>query len=295
MTSLVALAPAKINIGLEVIRRRDDGYHEIVTVMQAVSLFDRFVWRETGKPLVYRSPDTIAPDEDLVVRALGTLPATSQLRGNLELEKHIPTAAGLGGGSSDAASALLLAQPDADPDTLDQQAARLGSDVPFFLTGGTSLARGTGMQLVRLPDQRRWCVVVVPGVHIAEKTRTLYQSLGADDFSDGKRVLTIAARLEAGLPIDSAPPNAFTRSLKSIPEVASAWNALQQAGARWVGISGAGPAVYTLVQTYAEAHYIHLRLSSEHTSFLARTLPANVHQSDASKLAAMMVERNDSR
>ena len=295
MTSFVALAPAKINLGLEVTRRRDDGYHDVMTVMQAVSLFDRFVWRESSDPFFYRSPDSIDSDEDLVRRALATSSKTPRLRGRLELDKLIPMAAGMGGGSSDAALALMIANPDADRLILHRLAADLGTDIPFFLTGGTALASDTGMELHRLPDQHRWCVVVVPDLSIAEKTRTLYQSLNADDFSDGQQVLGIVARLQAGLSVDSPPPNAFTRLLMSFPVVASAWDALERAGAPWVSISGAGPSMYTLVQTYAEARGIHSRLNAEFASFVVRTLPANVHSYGAARISAVMVERDGSR
>jgi 4-diphosphocytidyl-2-C-methyl-D-erythritol kinase len=295
VTTLVALAPAKINVGLEVIRRRDDDYHEVVTVMQAISLFDRFIWSPTCDSFSYSSPESIDSGDDLVRRALDRTSLIPRLRGRLKLEKSIPMAAGLGGGSSDAALALTIAYPDAETKTLHRLAEELGSDVPFFLTGGTALASETGTKLHPLPDQHAWFVVVTPAIRIADKTRTFFQSLNAEDFSDGQRVLGIAARLQAGQSIESSPPNAFTRLLMAFPEVSSAWFALEHAGAPWISISGAGPSVYTLVQTYAEARAVHSRLSGKQRSFVARALPANVNRNTAARISAVMVEPGSSR
>jgi 4-diphosphocytidyl-2-C-methyl-D-erythritol kinase len=295
VNSAIALAPAKINIGLEITHRRDDGYHEIVTVMQAVSLYDRFVWRETGDSFEYQSPDNVEAGADLVRRALGSLPEDTRLRGRLELKKQIPISAGMGGGSSDAALALIVAHKERDAEELERYAANLGSDVPFFLRGGTSLASGTGTTLEQLPDQDRWCVVVVPEVDIDAKTRTFYQSLDPDDFSDGQEVRNVASMLWAGQLIRSPPPNAFTRLLMSYPQVESAWLAMENAGAPWVSISGAGPSIYTLVQTFTEARSIHTRVCGSHTAYVVRTLPANVHLIGAEKIAAAMAGSDRAR
>lgn len=281
-----ALAPAKVNIGLEVVGRRDDGYHEVVTILQTVSIFDRFSWRSTGEPLFYRSPQGIHVDTDLVRRAL----ASSGPRfpsGVLRLEKNIPVSAGLGGGSSNAALALRLAHPDSGDDELEDLAAKLGSDVPFFVRGGTALATGTGTTLTPITAPSAWCVIVSPHFAIPSKTQTLYRSLNPNDFTAGQKVREHAVNLERGFLPASAPPNAFERALRGYDAVSRAFAALDEAGAPWVSVSGAGPSVFTMVLDYALAASIAEQVSPANGQiFVARTVPANAHTASIRTMAA---------
>lgn len=146
---LAAVCPAKINLSLLVLSRRDDGYHELDTVFQAIDLWDRLEIRPApGLTLTCDQPGIPQDASNLVLRAATVLAAEFGVtpRGALRLEKAIPSEAGLGGGSSDAAAALLLCSRfwdlDPPPSTLAALGARIGADVPFFLVGGT--ARGTG-------------------------------------------------------------------------------------------------------------------------------------------------------
>ena len=162
-------APAKVNLHLEVLRRRHDGYHEIETVLQAVALFD------TLRVTLHEQRRGGAPRLDLVVGGDSTVPADSTNlawravrhfcretglsgRFSLHLDKEIPAAAGLGGGSADAAAALLacdrLLETGLEPARLEKLGSALGSDVPFFIRGGTQLGRGRGPLLSPLPTVR---------------------------------------------------------------------------------------------------------------------------------------------
>ena len=186
----------------------------------------------------------------------------------IHLRKRIPAAAGLGGASSDAAAALLagreLWHQDVSDARLHDLAARLGSDVPFFLRGGCAVGRGRGDLLEPLPLPRAslWFVVVVPDVRIPAKTASLYARLGPDDFSDGSRIAAQAARLRAGLAPDmTLMGNAFARPLYAmVPELAALPDIMRDAGAESVAISGAGPAHYTLVTDAPLAEQIAARL-----------------------------------
>ncbi|MGH9173909.1 MAG: 4-(cytidine 5'-diphospho)-2-C-methyl-D-erythritol kinase, partial [Vicinamibacterales bacterium] len=250
---LHAVVPAKINLGLEVVGRRPDGYHELVTILQTVSLFDRFEWTATGSEFEYEGPADVPVATDLVRRALAGAPDRENWTGRLRVVKRIPVAAGLGGGSADAALALRLAFLDADDGELEQRAAELGADVPFFIGGGTALATGTGTTLTRLATPRLWCVLVTPDVEIAEKTRALYDGLEPHDYSEGAIVRDIMATLAIGNSLILSPPNAFSRRLLRYPVIRYAYDRLGQAGASIISVSGAGPTLYALTESYAEA------------------------------------------
>ena len=284
-----ALAPAKINIGLEVTGRRSDGFHDVVSILQTVSLYDRLELSACQGGYRYESPAGIDSADDLVRKAFDVAPDRSIWEGRLRLHKEIPVAAGLGGGSSDAALALKIAYPDVHRDALVHLSADLGSDVPFFLEGGTSLGTGIGTDLKRLPHLDAWCVIVTPRFVIPNKTRSLYASLTAEDCSDGGTVRHIADRLGTGGAIDTCPPNAFTRPLMKHPPIQAARDALRIAGAAWVSVSGAGPSLYTLVTEYRIAKSIADRVPpSVGKIFIARTLPRRHHHLAAENLARLL-------
>jgi 4-diphosphocytidyl-2-C-methyl-D-erythritol kinase len=174
------IAPAKINLWLAILRRRDDGYHEIDTGLQAIDLADTLIFEPApaGLELDCRVDgdwtNAVPPgEENLAARAARLLAERTghALRLRLTVAKAIPPAAGLGGGSSDAAAVLVaLARRFAVPDpghTLHALAAELGADVPFFLVGGTQRARGIGDRLEPIDSPaERWGILVWPGVFV---------------------------------------------------------------------------------------------------------------------------------
>ena len=250
---LVAVTPAKLNLGLEIVGRRADGYHELVTILQAISVFDVFEWTHTGRAFQYSGPAGVAPDVDLALRALQSAPDVAQWTGRLTLRKQIPLAAGLGGGSSDAALALRIALPDRSDDELRRRAALLGADVPFFIGGGTALATGIGTYVKQLASTPRWFVVVAPPLELHGKTRLLYAGLVRDDFSSGGAVRAIAADSNDGATLREYLPNAFERQLYTQPVVRYARAQLLRAGAPRVAMSGAGPSLFSMCASYADA------------------------------------------
>ncbi len=162
-------APGKVNLHLEVLRQRHDGFHEIETILQAIDLQDtvrvtlreRRVGRAPDIELLVR-PDGVIPDDErnLCWRAARLFCHEQRVSGHLqiELDKVVPAGAGLGGGSSDAMATLVacdrLFGTGLDHDALAAMGAKLGADVPFFLRGGTQLARGVGTELIPLPQLR---------------------------------------------------------------------------------------------------------------------------------------------
>jgi 4-diphosphocytidyl-2-C-methyl-D-erythritol kinase len=254
------LAPAKINLGLEVIRRRDDGYHDIATVLQTITVFDRVRLRAADRDEVQIVDRIIQIEANLAARALELATASGLTKGHhrVEIEKRIPIAAGLGGASADAAAVLRgLCTGDAcDRRKLAELALHLGSDVPFLLHGGAALATGRGEVLESLSSlQGCWLVLASPDFELERKTTRLYGALRAEDFSDGSGAMRVAEALkQQALPTPSDLHNAFARALSTfIPEIDEVVGRFRHAGAPFVALSGAGPTHFTIVPTLSEA------------------------------------------
>lgn len=245
-------APAKLNLGLEILRRRADGYHEIETVFVPLRLGDRMVVRlasaGTGIRLAVRGAELPSDRSNLAWRAAERACAELGIPADVEiwLEKRIPIAAGLGGGSSNAATTLLALESLAGrrlPDDVRRRVAlELGADVPFFLDPKPALGRGVGERLEALRDvpEMHWVLVAFPfGVSTAEA------------YADAARELTlprdpssIGALLgPAGLL--SSPRNDLEASaVRRHPEIEQVRRALERVGALATGMSGSGPTVF---------------------------------------------------
>jgi 4-diphosphocytidyl-2-C-methyl-D-erythritol kinase len=189
MPVLSGQAPAKVNLALKILERRPDGFHELRTVLQAISLADRLLvgYTRGGRARIrLRCNDSaLEGPQNLAARAARELLDAGSWKGqvNVTLEKRIPVGAGLGGGSSDAAGVLLalrrLLKPRPPAALLLQVAASLGSDVPYFLVGGTALGIGRGEEVYPLPDHpQRWLLLLVPEIRIS--TPEAYRELSRD-------------------------------------------------------------------------------------------------------------------
>lgn len=258
-------AYAKVNLSLEVLGKRPDGYHNLTTVMQTVSLCDLLhVIPSADLEFDCNYPELV-DENNLVWRAalqmLEKLPESEQKGAKLILEKNVPVAGGLGGGSSDAAT-TLMALNDAwelnlSREQLLDEAAKLGSDVPFFIYSGTVLAEGRGEQLTPLhPIQPSWLVLLNPGLQMPEnKTAQLYRALYRNDFSDGSITKQLVNFLQAGQrPSPSLLFNTFERvAYERFPELEHFRRAMVEAGADYVRLSGSGPTLFTLLSRQDEA------------------------------------------
>lgn len=258
-------APAKINLGLEVLGRRDDGFHEIATVLAMVDLCDVVELTPRARGEIDRATEIegVRLEDDLAFEALYRIlmqKNRSWEGATLGLEKHIPIAAGLGGASADAAATLIAAshfwERHIDQETLLREAARIGSDVPFFLGEPCAFATGTGTTLEPLPAPKGWLLIVTPDVKIPDKTATMYGALTPADFSDGTQVAGAVRRLRAGqLPAPADLHNAFARPLyELVPALARLPKIFCDHGATFAALSGAGPSHYTWFRTAAAAH-----------------------------------------
>lgn len=270
---ITVTAYAKINLTLEVLGRFPDGYHRVASLLQTIALADR-LHLEIGEGISLQCdwPELEGPDNS-VLRAAKLLQEKGgfQRGARLRLEKAIPTAAGLGGHSSDAAAALLglnrlwgLSLP---LPRLRELASRLGSDVPFFLYGGTALAEGRGEQITPLPPlAQHWVVLLVPAVALPpHKTERLYQSLKEGHFTDGEMTRRTAMSLRAGQALSpSGLYNAFEQVAFSLfPGLEEARQRLREAGAPQVHLSGSGPTLFALFTQREEAEMVRQRLAEK--------------------------------
>lgn len=253
---LSAAAPAKVNLTLEVLGLRDDGYHEIDTVLQTVELADRVTLIPAGSGVTVEATGpfdagTPLDGSNLAVRAVEAL---SRLLGRpvpalrVLLEKQIPPAGGLGGGASDAATVLRLLQrhwPDATDEALSAAANAVGSDEQFFLAGGTARAMGRGETVSVLPDlPQRGVVLFVPPFTIEGKTASMFKALDALPFDDG----AVTRAFAESQPKDFSSRdvfNAFERvAFDVFPGLHDLWQQLEDRTGEPIRLAGAGPTLF---------------------------------------------------
>jgi 4-diphosphocytidyl-2-C-methyl-D-erythritol kinase len=281
---LTVPAFAKINLSLELLGRRADRYWELRTVYQTVTLHDRLSLRLTRSRRVrVRVPGGGAPEggANLVHQALSRARRALSIRAGVEveIEKNIPAARGLGGGSSDAAAALVgflrLTGVRLSPAELHRLGAAVGADVPFFFLGGRSLGVGRGDDVHALPDPpAARCLLLCPSLSIS--TRLAYRW--------ARRAPLTPSRPPAKM-FDSAPGqlwsagNDFERVIfPRFPELATMKTALLRAGARQAGLSGSGSTVYALFAQGAAARKAATPWARVATVLLAETLTRERYQ-----------------
>lgn len=262
--ALRCLAPAKLNLGLQVLRRRADGFHDLASVFVPIGWADA-VTATDAHDLSLACSDPALPTDggNLVLRAAAALRDLSRTRRGaaLHLDKRVPYGAGLGSGSSDAAATLRLLDELwglGIPDTaLADLALGLGSDVPFFLVGAPALATGRGELLTPIPDAGGvgwrcpfWLVVAVPPIHVP--TAQAYALVSPNDADRPNLVAALTSndldRWRADLTNDFQAPVEAT-----FPGVAAARRALLSAGAGYASLSGSGSAVFGAFEAEADA------------------------------------------
>ncbi len=257
---LTALAYAKINLTLEVLGRRDDGYHEVVTALQTVSLHDTLYFAPDAEVLVECSIPALSNPDNLAWKAALALKERSGYKGGVRIviEKGIPEAMGLGGGSSDAAATLValnrLWELGLTLSELEEVGRGLGADVPFLVGGGTALGVGRGDRLTRLqPLPRQWLVLVCPQMLVEGKTGRMYSMLDGDSYTDGKVTRVLVDAVERGEFSHQLMYNAFEPvAFDVFPGLDGVMRDMEACGIRHVCLSGSGPALYALVGDQAE-------------------------------------------
>jgi 4-diphosphocytidyl-2-C-methyl-D-erythritol kinase len=246
-------APAKLNLGLAVTGRRTDGYHNLLSLMASLRLADSVrVEPARAFSLVCDDP-ALAGEGNLVLRAARAFQSATgeQRAAHLTLAKRIPVAAGLGGGSGDAAATLIaldaLWGTNAPDGMLLRLAREIGADVPFALYGGAMIARGIGDVLTPAPLPAIWLVLVTPRVVVPRKTAALYGVLTDADFGGGAAILRQVAGLRQGEPLDPALlGNAFLSPLERIAPAVRETRARMAAMGHTAFLTGSGPTLYMM-------------------------------------------------
>ena len=250
---------AKINWSLRVLGKRADGYHDVLTVLQTISLSDELrVARRADDQLLLKCSDPAIPtdEENLIIQAvellresLGARFGGMQFGADIELIKRIPSKAGLGGGSSNAAIALLALSKIWEIDDTDHQeiAAYIGADVPFFLIGGRALGEGTGTTLSALSDcETKYLIIVAPTARVS--TAAAYNALDARSLTSSKSNPILAGSFAELVSNDcdlSALHNDFEAVIFEIePEIERAKKALLKSGADRALLAGSGSSVF---------------------------------------------------
>lgn len=279
---------AKVNLGLEVLGRRPDGYHEIRTLFQTIDLHDELEF-STAPPGVFRleGDDPAVPwdESNLIARAYRAVLRESGRDFGLEVRvrKSIPAGRGLGGGSSNAAVTLLALDRlwglGLGQAALERLAVSLGADVPFFLHGGLCLGEGIGERITELPDTPETaCLVAWPDFGV--DTASAYQALGPALTSSDK-----ASKIKRFL--DTGSYGHLENELEPVvagrhPEIAGLKTLIQETGAALVLMSGSGSAVFGLFRDRAAAVRARRIVSGRARTFLARTVARDEYRAGLS-------------
>lgn len=248
-------ALAKINLGLDILRKREDGYHEVRMIMQTIQMYDVLEMRKVKKPGISLSvnyPYIPSDERNLVYKAAKLLMDEFQVKEGVEirLEKFIPVAAGMAGGSSDAAAALVgvnrLFKLGLSEKDLMERAVNIGADVPYCVMRGTALAEGIGEKLTRIaqvPD----CFVLIgkPGINVS--TKAAYESLQLDQIQTHPDIDGMIRDIESG------DLRAMTEKMENVfepgiigryPVIGEIKALMEEHGALKAMMSGSGPTVF---------------------------------------------------
>jgi len=267
---IVRPSPAKVNLFLRVLRKRADGYHDILSLMQRISLCDEMSFSLRDEGIVVKCPGTSLPEDrgNIVCRAAEAILARANGNTGVEITIHkkIPVAAGLGGGSSNAATALVtlneMAETNLGTEELMRMGARLGADVPFFIFGRTALASGIGDRLEAVDGiPRIWFVLINPGFEIS--TREVYESLQLGLTEDSRQYtmprFTTMSRVAEELYNDLE-----NVSLPLYPALSEIKGHLMAQGALGSLMSGSGSTVFGIFESEDSARKAEVKLREAH-------------------------------
>lgn len=248
-------ALAKINLGLDILRKREDGYHEVRMIMQTIQMYDVLKMKKVKKPGISLSvnyPYIPSDERNLVYKAAKLLMDEFQVKEGVDicLEKFIPVAAGMAGGSSDAAAAMVginrLFKLGLNERELMDRAVNIGADVPYCIMRGTALAEGIGEKLTRIaqiPD----CFVLIGKPGISVSTKMAYESLQLDKISSHPDIDGMIRDIENGdlLTMTEKMGNVFEPGIiEKYPVIGEIKNLMEDNGALKAMMSGSGPTVF---------------------------------------------------
>ncbi|MBN1367935.1 MAG: 4-(cytidine 5'-diphospho)-2-C-methyl-D-erythritol kinase [Dehalococcoidales bacterium] len=271
---LTIQAPAKINLTLEALNKRPDGYHNIRSIIQSVDLCDMLTFESSQRLIIESNLPEWSAEKSLILRTIQLVHKKCRMSPGIAIKllKRIPMVAGLGGDSSNAAATLKglneIWQLNMSKEKLLGLAAELGSDVPFFLDGGTALMEGRGENitpLLKIPET--WFVVMVPDIpRPANKTARLYAGLQANHYTDGQITEHFMWEIREGKPLR---PELLFNTFENVAFEQYAGlgvyrDHILKIGAANVHLAGSGPALFSLVKNKAEGEELVAKLKSPH-------------------------------
>ncbi|MFW6035385.1 MAG: 4-(cytidine 5'-diphospho)-2-C-methyl-D-erythritol kinase [Halothermotrichaceae bacterium] len=263
---IIVTAPAKINLALDIIGLRADGYHQLEMIMQSISLHDKIKIKKEKSNIKLKCSDPELPEDksNLAYQAAELILNRGDIQEGvcIYIDKRIPVAAGLAGGSSDAAAVLTginkLYKLNLDNDELYKLATEIGSDVPFCLEGGTALATGRGDQLKQLSDLKKYYMIIVtPPVSVS--TRYIYQQYDQLKIESNISVSRLAKLIENEKNInwDEGWANVLEKiTSKLVKDIKIIKKKLKKMGAKFTLMSGSGPSVFAITDGYEQAFKI---------------------------------------
>lgn len=264
-------ALAKINLGLDVIRRREDGYHEVKMIMQTVRLYDRIVMRKRKEQKIQVKTNLFYLPENennLVYKAAKLLMDEFQIQQgvHIDLQKFIPVAAGMAGGSSDAAAVLYgmnrMFHLGLSLEELMERGVKIGADVPYCLMRGTALAEGIGEKLTKLSPAPQ-CKVLIAKPAISVSTKFVYESLKLDESTVHPNIDLLIQDIESENLVDMATHMGNVLESVTIPKylvIAQIKEQMIKDGALNAMMSGSGPTVFGIFDDKEKAEFAYKRM-----------------------------------
>ena len=264
MDRIVTKAYAKINLGLDVLRRRPDGYHEVKMVMQTVDLYDVLLVskKEEDTITISTQREEIPVNEDnLIYKAIKLMKDIYGFAGgvHVELVKNIPIAAGMAGGSTDAAAAMravnTLFELNVPLEELEKHAVKIGADVPYCIQGGTVLSEGIGEILTKLPNAPQ-CILLIAKPDIMVSTKYVYENLNLPELKSHPDIDAMVEAIQKGdaqsmiEPMDNVLATVTEEKYQIIKEIKQS---MIRNGAIKAMMSGSGPTVFGIFENMVQA------------------------------------------
>ena len=264
MDKVVTKAYAKINLGLDVLRRRPDGYHDVKMIMQTVDLYDvlSVSKKEDDAITISTQHDELPVNEDnLIYKAIKLMKDTYGFEGgvHVDLVKNIPIAAGMAGGSTDAAAAMRavnkLFEIERPLKELENIAVKIGADVPYCIQGGTVISEGIGELLTNLPDAPQ-CILLIAKPDIAVSTKYVYENLNLPGLEKHPDIDAMAEAIKKGdmegmlEPMDNVLASVTEEKYTIIKEIK---HSMEKNGAIKAMMSGSGPTVFGIFESMVQA------------------------------------------
>tara|TARA_B100000519_G_scaffold103223_1_gene89489 strand:+ start:3203 stop:4063 length:861 start_codon:yes stop_codon:yes gene_type:complete len=268
---LTSKSYAKINLSLELLNKRKDGFHNISSIMQTISLSDLISVSLSDQMIIDSNTDSIPLGSNLVYIAAQKVKEKFNIKQNahIKLTKNIPMSSGLGGGSSNAATVINLLKELWDikcshQDLLDL-ASSIGSDVPFFLSGGTAFVSGKGEIINQLPDVQTFNLILITFKDlIKDKTTTMYSNIQSEHFTSGAITSNVKDKIVTGKTLNNGDLfNVFDLIVPNyIPNLKNIIKILTDLNFEEFHLAGSGPGLFFIIHDLKKAEYVQKELKN---------------------------------